>query len=78
MTLIIEFLEAHDITQAELSVGIGMEGPTLNRKLLGRRRMSVEEAQRIVAFLRARLKDGSLTLDRLFGEQKRKRRKVAA
>lgn len=61
-----EFLEDNEIQQTELSAGIGMTLPTLNRKIRGRRPWRVEEANRVVVWLR---EQGIIvTLDELFGD----------
>jgi hypothetical protein len=71
-----ELLARHGVTQTQMSAAVGMELPTLNRKIRGRRRWTVDEANRALAFLRSL--DESLTLDQLFGEPKRKRARKAA
>lgn len=77
-----ELLSQHGITQAELALAIKMRPPTLNRKLLERRRFTIAEASRIVAFLRERTKDETLTVEGVFqSSAKRKHgrgRRVAA
>lgn len=62
-----EFLDSIGVTQTELSGGLGMRLPTLNRKVRGWRSWRLEEMQRVVTFLRTRLQDDTLTLDRVFG-----------
>lgn len=59
-------LAKHGVTQTELASGIGMELPTLNRKIRGRRPWTVDEANAALAFLRERLRKPSLKLDDLF------------
>ena len=62
------FLEEKGVTQTELAAALGMELPTLNRKLRGHRPWRLEEANAVLAFLRERLHNPGLTLDDLFGE----------
>jgi hypothetical protein len=67
--LIGEILRSNCITQAELARGIPMAESTLSMKLSGERRWRVDEATRVLAFLRKRLGDDTLTLDQLFGSE---------
>lgn len=64
---ITDFLELHGVTQTELSEALGMQLPTLNKKLNDHRPWKLDEANAALAFLRARCKKPKLTLDDLFG-----------
>ena len=66
---ITEFLDQHGVTQTELSEALGMQLPTLNKKLKGHRPLRLDEAQAALSFLRHRCKKPRLTLDDLFGSE---------
>jgi hypothetical protein len=63
-----EILRDKGVPQVELAAGIGIAESTLSLKLKGERRWRVEEANRVLAYLRERTGDESLTLDLLFGD----------
>lgn len=64
-----EMLGKHGVTQAEMAAALGMEPPTLNRKIHGRRPWTIDEANAALAFLRERCRRPRLKLDDLFGSE---------
>lgn len=62
-------LEQHGVTQTEMAAAMGMELPTLNRKIRGHRPWTVDEANAALSFLRERLRKPGLKLDDLFGSE---------
>lgn len=66
--MLVNFLEARDVIQSDVARGIGMDTGLLSRKLWGQRRLYLEDAQVILAYLRERCDEPDLTLDDLFSD----------
>ena len=62
-----ELMTSRGVTQTDLAEVLGLKASAINHKIAGRRPWKLEEAKRVLAFLRERLSDDTLTLDQLFG-----------